>query len=348
MPIYGWDVMPHIDDLREALERVPVALYRTAPDGTLIGGNRALAHLLGFETMEGTLDHLADVESVYVDPEARRRWLQRIDDEGVIYDFDIQLRRPDGSTIWVRDSARAIQGKDGQTRYYEGSLIDVTDKIKAQHDRDEFVATASHELRNPIAVLVGMGSELAKNYDLFSDEDRRDMAYLIERQAEDAAGIIEDLLVASRDDMQLSVASVEFDIADEVDRVLEVVDQAVEVRANGAPTVVQGDPNRTRQILRNLVSNAIRYGKEPVEVHLKRLDGHVELRVCDSGERIADTESARIFMAYQRGEGEAHPKSIGLGLGVARRLATLMGGTLEYDHDGTWSSFVLRLPARSS
>jgi len=348
VPIHGWDVMPHIDDLSEALDRVPVALYRTAPDGRLIGGNRALGHLLGFDTLKGAVEHLGDVESVYVDPEARRRWVERIEDEGVIYDFDIELRRPDGSTIWVRDSARAIRDEDEQTRYYEGSLVDVTDKIRAQHDRDEFVATASHELRTPITVLVGMGSELAKNYDSFSDEDRRDMAYLIERQAEDAAGIIEDLLVASRDDMQLNVASVEFDLADEVNRVLEVVDQNFAVRANGAPTVVQGDPNRTRQILRNLVSNAIRYGKEPLEVHLSRVDGQVELRVCDSGDRISDADSERIFMAYQRGGGEAHPKSIGLGLGVARRLANLMGGTLEYDHDGEWSSFVLRLPARST
>jgi len=340
--------MPHIDDLREALDRVPVALYRTAPDGRLIGGNRALASLLGFADLEGALAHLADVESVYADPEARRRWLQRIEDEGVIYDFDIELRRPDGSSIWVRDSARAIRDQDGQTRYYEGSLVDVTDKINAQRDRDEFVATVSHELRNPITVLVGMGSELAKNYDAFSDEDRRDMAFLIERQAEDAAGIIEDLLVASRDDLQLNVSTVDFDIAEEVGRVLEVVDHDVTVRGNGASTVVQGDPHRTRQILRNLVSNAIRYGKDPLEVHVKRIDDKVELRVCDSGDRIDDADRDRIFTAYQRGSGEAHPKSIGLGLGVARRLAGLMGGSLEYDHDGTWSSFVLTLPARSN
>lgn len=340
--------MPRIDDLREALNRVPVALYRTAPDGRLIGGNRALANLLGFDNLEGAVAHLADVESVYVDPVERRRWLERIEDEGVIYDFDLELARPDGSTIWVRDSARAIRDEDGQTEFYEGSLVDVTDKINAQRDRDEFVATVSHELRNPITVLVGMGSELAKNYDSFGDEDRRDMAYLIERQAEDAAGIIEDLLVASRDDLQLNVSTVDFDIADEVGRVLEVVDHEVTVRPNGASTVVLGDPHRTRQILRNLVSNAIRYGKDPLEVHLKRIDDQVELRMCDSGERISDAHKDRIFMAYQRGSGEAHPKSIGLGLGVARRLANLMGGSLEYDHDGTWSSFVLTLPARSN
>ncbi len=337
--------MSGTDDLRGALDRVPVALYRTAPDGSLIAGNQALADLLGYESVDDARAAIANVRSVYVDPDARKSWIGQLESDGVVFDFDIELIRADGSRFWARDSAKVIRNETGDLAFYEGALIDVTDKVRAQKARDEFIATVSHELRNPITVLVGMGAELADNYRTFSDDDRRDMAYLIRRQAEDAAGIIEDLLVASREDPQLQVASVSFDVADEVSRVLEAVDHEVRVVSNGAPSVVQADPHRTRQILRNLVTNAIRYGEDPLQVRIGRQNDLVELWVCDSGAPLSLEDSQRIFEPYQRGSGDPHPKSVGLGLGVARRLAKLMGGDVVYRHDGRWATFVLTLPA---
>ena len=119
----------------------------------------------------------------------------------------MQLSRPDGTTIWVRDSARAIRDDKGEIQYYEGSLIDVTDKFEASRAKDDFIATVSHELRNPLAAMLGLGQELADHYDTFTDEERRDMANMIARQADDASWLIEDLLVAYRDNMsQISVS----------------------------------------------------------------------------------------------------------------------------------------------
>ncbi len=338
--------VPEMNDLSDFFNRMPVAFYRTYPDGSLIASNPALAEILGYDTVESLNNTIGSVESVYMDPGLRRQWLERMAAQGVVHDFDVELTRPDGSTIWVRDSARAIRGEDGEIKYYEGSLIDVTDKFQAQRDKDEFVATVSHELRNPLAAMLGLGRELADNYDSFTDEDRREMAQVIARQADDASWLIEDLLVAYRNDLsQVSISMEEFDATKEVERVLEAVNAPIELQVVETSPMALADPRRTRQVLRNLVSNALRYGMAPYQISMIKVGDRVEIRVQDAGDAIPDAEVERIFRSFERGGQPHHPKSVGLGLSVARQLARLMDGDLTYRHQDRWSSFVLSLPS---
>ena len=338
--------MTTFHDLPELFKRIPIALYRSAPDGALVEANPALATLLGFDSVEAVREHVTSVESIYVDPAQRARWIENIAEAGVIHDFDLELRRADGSTVWVRDSARVILDDAGTVVFYEGSLVDVTDKVDAERARDEFIAIVSHELRNPIAVMVGLGEELAQNYDSFSDIERREMAGLIARQAEDAGWLIEDLLVAYRDDIaQVMIAPRTFDLTKQVERVLEVVDHPIAIEAHDGSIGVHADPRRVRQILRNLVANALRYGGDEIAVALAKSGDRVEVQVRDSGTKISDADLEIIFRPFERGSGQHHPKSIGLGLSVSRRLARLMDGDLVYRHDGRWSTFVLSLPS---
>jgi signal transduction histidine kinase len=224
-------------------------------------------------------------------------------------------------------------------------LIDVTDKIEAQKAKDEFIATVSHELRNPIAAMLGLGQELANNYDSFTDEDRREMAQMIARQADDASWLIEDLLVAYGDDLNgVSVHPEVFDVVKEIERVLEVEDHPIDLQVFDASSQVRADPRRTRQILKNLVSNARRHGGPTVSVALAKVGDRIEVKVRDSGVAILDADVERIFKAFEMGSRGAHPKSVGLGLTVARRLARLMGGDLTYRYEEGWSSFVLSIP----
>ncbi len=339
------DDMTGVDEFGASFRRMPVALYRSAPDGELILANPALADLLGFETVEEMKAHLETVESIYVNPEERERWIHRIAEGGVVHDFDIELKRPDGSTVWVRDTAQAIRDDRGEVLYYDGSLIDVTDKITAQKAKDAFIATVSHELRNPIAVILGLGEELANNYETFSDHDRRDLAQMIARQAEDASWLIEDLLVAYRDDLsRVSIESRDFDIGKEVERVLEVIDYPVELRIFDGAHLVTADSRRTRQILRNLVSNALRHGGQKIRIHISLVEDGTAVSVQDSGEPISEANRERMFEPYQRGASQTHPRSVGLGLSVARGLARLMDGDLTYRHADGWSTFTLSLP----
>lgn len=333
--------------LDELFSRLPVAVYRSAPNGQLLAANPALALLLGYDSVSDLIHDIRLVESVYVDSSVRSVWLDTIIRDGVVHDFDIELRRRDGTTVWVEDTARGAFDDAGALLYCEGALIDVSEKVKAKKAQSEFIATVSHELRNPMSVLLGLAKELASDYDGFAEADRREMTGVMAQQAEDASWIIEDLLVAYRDDARsVSVFAEEFDVADEIDRVLEGIDHPVAVELGTGDARVLADPRRTRQILRNLVSNAVRYGGDVIKVETERTDGSVQVRVCDNGEPLDAEEADRIFLAFQQGSGRrADSKSVGLGLSVARTLADLMDGKLVYHHDGEFSSFIVTLPA---
>ncbi|HIC89719.1 MAG TPA: PAS domain S-box protein, partial [Anaerolineae bacterium] len=115
---------------RSLFEGVPVGLYRTSPDGQILDANPALVEMLGYPSRESLL--AVSVTDLYANPEDRRQEEVLLEQEGVVRDFETQLRRCDGGVIWVRDSARAVRNEQGRVRYYEGSLEDITEHKRAE------------------------------------------------------------------------------------------------------------------------------------------------------------------------------------------------------------------------
>ena len=123
--------------LRESEERyhglfegVPVGLYRTTPAGRMLDANAALVRILGYPSLEALLE--TRVGDIYLDPEDRRRWQRTMAVAGQIQSFEAPVRRFDGEVIWVRFTARAVAGEDGEILRYEGALEDVTDRRRAE------------------------------------------------------------------------------------------------------------------------------------------------------------------------------------------------------------------------
>jgi PAS domain S-box-containing protein len=335
--------MSAVSELGDLFSRVPVALYRTDEAGDLLIANQALVDLLGYEDLDHLRSSLTSASSVYVDPSDRDRWIKEMDEKALVFDFDVELKRADGTTIWVQDTARAIEDQDGRLMYYEGALIDVSDKVEATKARDRFVATVSHELRNPITAILGLSRELTDGYEDFEEADRREMSEMIARQAEDASWLIEDLLVAYQGDV--SGISVRPEVIEVTARVLEVAPAAVKLETSAQDrAMVRADPRRSRQIIRNLVSNAINHGGEEIVLRVSSEEDFVKVRVCDNGGPIPEEDVSQIFQAFRTGSRSSHPSSVGLGLPVARQLARLMGGDVTYRHREGNSVFTLRLP----
>ncbi len=124
---------------RSLFEGVPVGLYRTTPGGQIVDANPALVHMLGYPNREALLT--INAAELYVDAEERRRWQALMERKGVVRNLEVQLRRRDGTIIWVEDNARAIRDADGRVLYYEGSLDDIT-----EHKRMEEQAGETEEL----------------------------------------------------------------------------------------------------------------------------------------------------------------------------------------------------------
>ncbi len=210
--------------------------------------------------------------------------------------------------------------------------------------KDELIASVSHELRTPITTILGMAFELRDRGEDFSIAEARELVDLIADQSRELSNIVEDLLVAARAEAgTLSVRPEEIDIGAEIGRIVpfDDADPVIEI-----PDQVWAwaDPLRFRQILRNLLTNAARYGGDRVTVEAETIDDVAVIRMRDNGVGIPRDEREAIFDPYVRSADDAAlPGSMGLGLPLSRQLARLMGGDLEYRYDGS-SVFELTLP----
>lgn len=169
-------------------------------------------------------------------------------------------------------------------------------------------------------------------------------------QAREAADIVEDLLVASRADAgQVSTDDVRTELAAETNAVVralhldETIGKSVTVEDN--PVAVRADPLRLRQIIRNMLTNAVRHGGNRIVVRTKVRNGYGVVEVADDGTNFDTAEIATMFAPYGRAtRTDLSTGSIGLGLTVSRQLATLMGGSLEASREQEMTSFRLSLP----
>jgi len=214
--------------------------------------------------------------------------------------------------------------------------------------KDAFVASVSHELRTPLTVVTGLAHELSQRWMTLSDEEMDEFTTMLVGQSEDMADLIEDLLVAARANIgNVAVRIMPVDVGTEVAGVLAGFESQTDrvIESDVSEVTISADPSRLRQILRNLVSNAIRYGGSKVVVEGFVSSGLFVLEVKDDGDPIPEADRDRIFEPYERAhETSGRPGSVGLGLAVSRTLAELMRGSLTYRHDG-WSVFRLELPA---
>jgi signal transduction histidine kinase len=162
---------------------------------------------------------------------------------------------------------------------------------------------------------------------------------------------ISDLLVAARADIgQLEVTSVVVNLRAQAAQVLESLgrERNASIDLSGDVVRALGDPDRVRQIIRNLISNAFRYGGRDIRVEVVGDAAWATVLVCDNGAAISDEDRTRIFEPYQRAHNAPGlANSIGLGLAISRQLARLMGGDLTYRHEDGESVFNLSLPMSS-
>ena len=119
---------------QDLLERLPVGVYRTSPDGKIIEANQALANMLGYESHEDLKD--INVKDLYVREKDRADHLKKLDEKGTFF-TEFELRHKDGQTIWGRDYPRAVIGSRGKIIYYNGILLDITMQKNAEEELKE-------------------------------------------------------------------------------------------------------------------------------------------------------------------------------------------------------------------
>jgi len=219
--------------------------------------------------------------------------------------------------------------------------------------RDQFLASVSHEIRTPLTSVLGFTSLLREEGERLSPEETKELITLIQHQAQEVSDLVEDLLVAARAEIDaVTVTREEVDLSKQIHDVLggrlgtEGKDVVI---AAGATHRVMADPTRVRQIIRNLVTNALRYGGDKLTVTTHKDGQEISLVFSDDGPGVPPELARAIFDPYHRGDsGLGRSESVGLGLAVSRQLARLMDGDLMLRTDLGPATFQLTLPAAVS
>ena len=228
----------------------------------------------------------------------------------------------------------------------ELARVRVSELEALDHEKREFLASISHELRTPLAAVLGFASELSDSWDLFEPDEARSLVRLIASQSADISSIVDDLLTVTRLEAGTmtfypSAVSVAEHLADMVETSGRESGRSISWQGDA---IVWADPNRLRQIVRNLITNAIRYGGDEISVWVTSDTTGANIDIKDSGGPIPASRVATMFEPFVHADsGGRTPNSVGLGLAVARSLARIMGGELDYRHDGG-SVFRLALP----
>jgi two-component system, OmpR family, phosphate regulon sensor histidine kinase PhoR len=267
----------------------------------------------------------------------------------------------DDCVIWVgRDaarqkalsvSARPVRDAAGEL---DGAVLaykDITELMSALTVKDEFVASVSHELRTPLTSILGYLEMVLEDKPL--DPGVRQQLDIVKRNSERLLRLVSDLLFTAQvDEGQLGVEVVRVDVSCLVGQAVAELTATAEVTVHQAiepSLVIRADPTRLRQMLDNLVTNAVKYTAPGGKVTV-RLEGDAEdvvLTVCDTGMGIAQEDLDRLFTRFFRTrDAESRAiQGIGLGLAITKSIVEAHGGRIEVQSEvGRGSSFVVRLP----
>jgi PAS domain S-box-containing protein len=270
----------------------------------------------------------------------------------------VSIRRG-GDEVWLslteaimRDPAGAVSGRIFAFR-------DISAERVVEQMKSSFVSAVSEQLRRPLTSIYGFAETLLRRDVLFGDEERSTFLGYIATESQRLANIVDALLnVARLDTGDLHVQLAPTDVRPVLSEVVTSAEESSQ--ANGHRFVVdlpsepldaEADREKLRQIVANLVDNAVKYspGGGTVTVSAARRDENVEVRVDDEGIGIPDAERERIFAKFHRVESSPRQPvggGTGLGLFIAQGLVAAMGGRIWVDsREGEGSSFVFALPA---
>jgi len=286
------------------------------------------------------------------------------------------IKDKDGTIIGflgvIRDITERILAEEALTRAYETLEERVRDRTvelekarveaeAANRSKSEFLANMSHEIRTPMNGVMGM-SELLKTTDL--TEEQNEYVETIEISAESLLNIVNDILDLSKVEAgRLELRDYRFDLRSLIDTVMKInslkaLDKGIDLRqsiAKNVPDSLVGDPHRLRQVLINLVGNAIKFthmGTVEIKVESGRQEGNtiiIAFHVIDTGIGIPDEEQGSIFDSFRQADGSISRRygGTGLGLSITKKIAEAMDAELTLESKvGKGSIFCFSVPLR--
>ena len=361
--------------LRKVIESSPDAIsINRASDGVCVAVNEGFVRMSGLAAQD-ILGRTPREIGVWADKAELKRFMERLRVEEIIPSYGFTATRKDGSTFPASLSGR-LTTASGDEQLIITITRDISDIKKTESDliaareaalaasraKSDFLSSMSHEIRTPMNAIFGMTDLLARSS--LTAEQRR-FLNIMKANSESLLDLLNDILdLAKIESGHLVLDSVAFDLEEEVSKVGEIMalrahEKGIELTlhiAPDVPTSLIGDPLRLRQIMINLLGNAIKFTERGevsldvtrhlendctgVEIDLQRQ--FLEFRITDSGMGIPAEKLGIIFSSFEQGDSSTTRQygGTGLGLAIVRRLVTLYAGEVTAESKvGVGSSF---------
>ncbi|MBX2811686.1 MAG: PAS domain S-box protein [Myxococcales bacterium] len=358
--------------LRATLDAVASGLWEFDPQANTLKNDGKWMEIFGVspEIHDGTVDTFARL----IHPEDKEKVFGLVSDcltgKNARYFSEHRMVRDDGREIWVRDTGTIVaRDENGQPTRMIGAVVDITElkhqqielerrRIEAEAAADaksRFLANMSHELRTPMNGVLGMLDELL---DSQLTSNQQSMAQVARVSAASLLHILNDILDTSK----LEAGAIELEMLDVnilslCQDLLGMFQHQVQVKnlplkliwEDPIPKIIIGDPTRLRQILVNLVGNALKFTKDgQVSLTVRTIEEtHVEFAVTDTGIGIPQEAQDTLFDRFTQADASTtrHFGGTGLGLAITQQLVALMGGKLQVESTpNVGSRFFFRIP----
>jgi PAS domain S-box-containing protein len=333
------------------------AIFRLDPDGRIASWNVGAERLKGYRADEVIGQHF----SIFYPEEDRRRGhpdeeLRRAKEEGRYEEEGWRVRK-DGSRFWANVVITAVFDQERRHLGFTKVTRDFTEARRLREAqlaiqlRDEFLSIAGHELRTPLSALLLQVQGLARSARIEEPKVKQ----RLEKAA--ASGMRLDRLIGQMLDVsRMTAGRLKLDPEPvRLDALIrEVADRFAEIAAeSNCPLTLRLDPVsgvwdrlRIEQVITNLLSNALKYGKDrPIEIEARSDGSHAVVRVIDHGIGIAPEDQNKIFERFERAGDTREYAGFGLGLWIARKIVESSGGRIAVASEpGKGATFTLKLP----
>ncbi len=311
-----------------------------------------------------------NVTILYKNPSDREKFIRQLYKDKAVNDFEIQLKRKDGSPISASVNSRLIFDNSNNPVRVEGSIRDISDRkrnelelrdakdaaLVADKTKSRFLANMSHELRTPLNGILGYTQVLLSDKDM--DEKYVDAISIIQKSGEHLLNLINDILDISKietDKIELELSSVN------IHALLENITKIIGMKAESQGLIFKSkissiphkflllDERKVNQILFNLLNNSIKFTEKGfIELLVECEEGHLSIEVSDTGIGIPENKFDEIFSPFKQLSDHVNKADgTGLGLAISQSLVNLMGGNLMVKSTvGKGSKFYFSIPVK--
>ena len=349
-------------------QQVPAITYLDAVDGPqrTVAISEQTTTILGYTPEEWYAD--PELWDTIVHPEDRARLDASERTGGLPSGVEYRVTTKDGRTVWLHDRSRLITDGEGVPRYWLGVLVDVSDRRRLHELRHELASeraqnlqlsaadeaktmalqAVSHDIRTPLAAILGLAVTLENRADDMSPDDVRDLSSRIVQNSRRLDRIVNDLLDLDRLQRDGFLPRLQpVDLGALVRQLVTRTDAVTERRLqlDTGPVYIQADPAMVERMVDNLLANAVKHtpGDSRIWVRVERTDEGALIVVEDDGPGIPSEDRERIFEPFVQGA-ETGPGGAGIGLALVSRFAALHDGrTWVQQRSGGGASFRILL-----